>query len=279
MLTQYDEYPVHQSPYPFSQIPYSDLTWDDGYFFGVYNADEKLFLFTGMRVNPNTDIIGGYAGIMLNGRQYTTRLSRIWRTDYDTHIGPLKYKFLKPFKEIRILMEKNSSALSFDLIWEGLAPAHEEEHHIAWSGNRRTTDQTRYTQSGTAHGWIEFEGRRFKVERLKWFGSRDHSWGLYLPRAPLNNPKEWLPPKEPPVVRRALRFWIPFQTPDYSGFYHFHEDENGNQMLMNDVFGTPFEGGIDYGWDRKVRFISGELQFMHPSPPLFILEIDNPFRH
>jgi hypothetical protein len=63
MLSKYDEYPVHQSAHPFSRIPSTDMSWDEGYYFGIFNADEQVFLLTGLRVNPNADIVGGYAVI------------------------------------------------------------------------------------------------------------------------------------------------------------------------------------------------------------------------
>ena len=47
MLTPYDEYPVHQSPYPFSYIPSTDYNWDEGYYVGVFSAAERVFLATG----------------------------------------------------------------------------------------------------------------------------------------------------------------------------------------------------------------------------------------
>lgn len=91
----------------------------------------------------------------------------------------------------------------------------------------------------------------------RWFASRDHSWGLYGAREPLCPDPRWLPPPEPPAVRRALRFWLPFQTPEYTGFYHFHEDAEGRQMPMNDTFGTPFEGAIHFGLEGpSVRLVS-----------------------
>lgn len=257
MLTPYDEFPVHQHSRPFSIVPITDPAWDDGYFFGVYNADEKLFLYTGMRINTNTDMVGGYVGLMLNGVQHTLRLSRVWRPDFDTAIGPLSYRFLEPMKRIALRLESNSSDLTFDLQWIAVAPAREEEHHFATERERVTTDQTRYTQAGTAGGTITFRGRTWQVEPGRWCGDRDHSWGIYRGRAPLQIAAHLLPPKEPPAVRRAMRLWMPFVTPDYSGFYHFHEDENGRQLKMNDVFGSAFEGGIDYGFSgRLVRFVS-----------------------
>jgi hypothetical protein len=271
LLTPYDEFPVHQATRPFSHIPSSDTAWDDGYFFGLLNPDEELFLFTGMRVSPNTDMIGGYVGVCIRGRQYTTRFSRIWREAFDTHIGPLRYAFKEPFKDIHLTLADNASDLAMDLHWLGLAPAHEEEHHLATNRGRRSTDQTRYSQIGTAEGWIEFEGKRIEVSKDNWTATRDHSWGIYADRPPFKNQTKLLPPAEKPAVRRALRIWIPFKTSTHTGFYHFHEDEDGNQLHMNDVFGTPFDGAIDHGWEKpRLRLVSGthELEFLGDSRSL-----------
>jgi hypothetical protein len=45
MLTPFDEMPVHQTPYPFSVPASTDVAFDDGYYFGVFSADQQLFLF------------------------------------------------------------------------------------------------------------------------------------------------------------------------------------------------------------------------------------------
>jgi hypothetical protein len=256
MLTPYDEFPVHQYPYPFSQIPVSDFNWDDGYYFGVYSADAGVFLYTGMRVTPNADMIGSYAGISVRGRQLTVRASRIWRPDFQTEVGPLRYEVVEPFREIRLVLAPNDSALSFQLRWLALAPAHEEAHHFAQHRGRITTDQTRYSQSGTAEGWIQIGDERHEVRPHEWYADRDHSWGLYEPRAPLSDPREWLPPREQTGARRMFRFWLPFQARELSGFYHFHEDEHGRRADLNDPFGTPFEGAIDTGFGgRRLRLV------------------------
>ena len=269
MLTPYDEFPVHQYARPFSEMPVSDFNWDDGYYFGIYNAEAKVFLYAGLRVTPNADTVGAYAGVSVDGKQTTFRASRTWRPDFSTTIGPLSYEFITPYREIRLRLEPNGSGISFDLRWLGLSPAHEEEHHSARRRGRITTDQTRYGQSGTAEGWIEVDGTRYEVRPHEWYADRDHSWGLYEPRAPLSNPHEWLPPQEAPdpATQRMFRFWMPFQTPSYTGFYHFHENGQGQRGHLNDVFGTPFEGLIDFGFEsesEQIRFVDGthELRFV-----------------
>jgi hypothetical protein len=262
MLTPYDEFPVHQAPHPFSYIPSTDYNWDDGYWFGVFNPDDQVFMGTYMRVNPNSDMIGGCALINIAGRQFTLRFSRCWRRHFDTEVGPFHMKFVEPLKKIRLVLDKNDSGFSFDVLWEGTSPAFLEEHHVATNRGRRTTDQTRYSQPGKCSGWIELEGQRWEVTPDKWSGSRDHSWGLYAERPPLAPVASLLPPRDSSAgPQRALRFWTCFRTEPYSGFFHVHETADGVQCKMNDVFGTPFGGRIFKGWgEEDIELVGGQHQ-------------------
>jgi hypothetical protein len=290
-LTQYDDYPIHQAPYPFSYIPATDPAWDEGYYFGIFNTELGLFMMTGMRINPNTDMIGGHAGLSVKGVERTIRLSREWRKNCDTHLGPLRYEFTKPFHDIRVSLDENPSGLTFDFRWLGLAPAHMSSHHTAMSRGRRTTDQSRYNQVGEAEGWIALNGKRWEIKRGEWGAVRDHSWGIYEPRPPFAPPPKHLPPPEVPAIKRALRFSVFFATDKHSGHFHLHEDEKGRQIEMNDAFGIPFEGGIDTGWDRprlnfagarhKLKFApgtrsvtSGELEIDDVAGGLWKLSFD-----
>jgi hypothetical protein len=126
-LTPYDEYPVHQAPHPFSYVPSTDYNWDDGYYWGVFSPQAQVFLAIGMRVNPNTDMVGGYALMNEAGRQLTVRFNRCWRRDFALQIGPFRYELLEPLKRLRLVLDKNDSGLSFDLAWEGVCPAFVEE--------------------------------------------------------------------------------------------------------------------------------------------------------
>jgi hypothetical protein len=261
-LTPYDEFPVHQVPHPFSYIPSTDYAWDEGYWFGVFNPDEKVFLGTYLRINPNTDMIGGCVLLNIAGYQVTLRFNRCWRRNFNLEVGPYKMIIVEPLKKIRLVLDENESGISFDLLWEGTSPAFLEEHHVATNRGRRTTDQRRYSQPGKVGGWLKFRGRSWNVEPRTWSGSRDHSWGLYTSRPPLSPPSTLLPP---PTVdegpKRALRFWTCFRSEPYSGFFHLHETAEGKQCKMNDVFGTPFAGRIYRGWnEEEVELVAGEHQ-------------------
>lgn len=251
MLTPYDEFPVHQASRPFSFIPATDYSWDDGYYFGVFSPDEGIFIATGARVNPNTDMFGGYAFLNDNGMHHTTRFNRTWRGNFDIAIGPWRVEILEPLKKLRLVLEDNGSGLSFDIIWEGVSPAFEEDHHTAENRGRLTTDQTRYSQPGRASGWAEYKGRRIEITPDTWVAARDHSWGLYAERPPLAPVASLLPPRKQTGPQRAFRFWNCFVAGDYSGFYHLHETPEGEQKKMNDVFGTPLAGHVFKGWDSE----------------------------
>jgi hypothetical protein len=261
-LTPYDEFPVHQAPYPVSYVPSTDYAWDEGYFYGAYSADEQVLLLTGMRINPNADIIGAHLGVNVRGRQRTVRISREWRKHWYTQAGPLRYDVIEPYRNIRLVLEPNESGLSLDLNWLGLGPAHLSGHHVATVRGRRTTDQTRYNQVGVARGWIEVGGERFEVTPEAWGACRDHSWGIYEARPPLVPDSKWLPPRSVAGPQRALRFSMFFAAGEYSGHMHLHEDEDGRQVATNDVFGIPFEGAVDRGFDApRLHFAEVKHEF------------------
>jgi hypothetical protein len=263
-LTPYDEFPVHQSPYPVSFVPSTDYAWDEGYFYGVYSAEAQLFMITGMRMNPNADVIGAHVGINYRGRQRTIRLSRPWRQHWFTEVGPLRYDVIESYKTIRLQLAASDAGFSFDLNWLGLGPPHQSSHHLATQRGRRTTDQTRYNQVGAATGWIQLDGKKFDVTTAGWGACRDHSWGIYEARPPLVPDTKYLQPKPVEGPQRALRFSMFFAAGDYSGHFHLHEDEDGRQVPTNDAFGIPFEGAVDRGYgEPRTYFVacSHELKF------------------
>lgn len=252
ILSPYDELPVHQTPHPLSVVTNTDPGFDDGYFFGIFSAQAATFCFTGLRINPNTDIVAGYVGLNRNGIQRTVRFSRTWRELCDTTVGPYRISIAEPFRDIQLTLDDNPSGLRLDLHWLATSPAFTEAHHLATHRGRPTTDQTRYVQAGTARGWIEVDGERIDVDPAHWSASRDHAWGLYFERPPLAPDAKWLPPRQPDGVPRALRFWTLFRSGELSGFYAIHESPDGRQVPMNDTFGTPFEGRLHIGWDDEV---------------------------
>jgi hypothetical protein len=258
MLTPYDEFPVHQSSRPFSMIPSTDYGWDDGYYFGMMSPAEQMFLDINFRVNPNTDMVGGAVAFVRRGEQFVMRLNRCWRRDFGLSLGPLRLEVVEPMRTWRLRLEENDSGLDFDVVWEATTPAILEAHHLVFQRGKATTDQSRYNQPGRASGTIRFRGESYDLNPTSWGGARDHSWGLYVQRAPLAPDPRWLPPAESPKARRALRFWTIFSLPrgGPGGFFQINELSDGTQAGMTDVFSSPFEGRIYRGFEEGVDLTS-----------------------
>jgi hypothetical protein len=256
-LTPWDEFPVHATPYPLSYCPSTDFAWDEGYYFLAYDLDSRVALWNGLRIAPNSDIIGAHTAFNIAGVQRTLRISRIWRDDFSLRIGPLRFEIIEPLRAIRMVLEPNDSGMSYDVIWRGLARPHLAAHHRATRNGRSTTDQSRYHQVGSATGWLEIDGRRYEMpESAPWGGSRDHSWGLYESRPPLAPEARWLAAAPRPAIPRALRFSCFLESEGFSAYFHFHEGPDGERVHFNDAFGIPLEGWIDYRWDdRTLRIV------------------------
>ena len=86
-LSKYDDYPVHQSPYPVSYSPSTDFSFDEGYMWGAVSPRLGIYLLTGFRITPNADVIGGHAGFNRRGVTRTLRFSREWRREIEEEIG------------------------------------------------------------------------------------------------------------------------------------------------------------------------------------------------
>lgn len=258
MLSPYDELFVHQTPETFAEVSSSDLGWDDGTYLGVYSAVHRCFLFAGMRVSPNSDMIGGYVGIAAGGRQRTVRFSRPWRSDMSTSIGPMHLEVVRPFEEVRLRVDECDAGLACDITWRASRPAHLEPRHRARRHGRLTTDQSRYSQGGSPTGWIDDDGERITVDPTDWSADRDHSWGLYAARSPLAPSSRWLPPvDELDGARRALRLWANLELGAAAGMFQIHEDEHGGRSGLNDTFATPFEGRMWRDGAPWIRFVDG----------------------
>src|SRR3546814_13578241 len=62
-----------------------------------------------------------------------------------------------------------------------------------------------------------------------------------------------------------------FEAGGLSGFYHMHEDAEGVQRKLDDVFGTPFGGTFFRGWNDEVIEMAGARHRIEFQPGTRIL--------
>jgi len=134
-----------------------------------------------------------HAGLNRKGVQRTLRLSREWRRQFDTAVGPYSVEFTEPMKEIRLRLGDNPARLKWDLRWLAVAPPTCRviiSPPIADAGSRIRRATTRLAV------WRLGRDRRSANHDRSRGLARDPrpSWGVYEGRPPLAPDPRWLPP-------------------------------------------------------------------------------------
>jgi hypothetical protein len=223
MLTQADDYLIHQTPDTFDRVATSDRNFYDRYYFGCHNTEGQVFLVLALGAYPNLGVMDAFASASHRGSQYMVRASRELDGDrMNTEVGPLSVEVLEGLRELRIACRPNEWGLAFDLTFEGIVPALEEPRFLRLAGGRAIFDYTRLSQCGRWSGQITLDGESFTVEPERWWGARDRSWGV----RPVGDP-------EPPsaLSGRGLRSffwqWSPMQFSEFSIMYTITEEADG----------------------------------------------------
>ncbi|MCK9250764.1 MAG: hypothetical protein M0P31_17535 [Solirubrobacteraceae bacterium] len=223
-LTALDEFPWHQAMTPFPLPATSDTRFNDGYYFGFFT--ENRFAYFGMRLYPNTNVMDGYGGMVVDGEQRTVRASRALRPNVDElQVGPMRLTVLEPMVRQRIELLDNPTGVTFDVVFEARAPVVFESPDIHYRRGRLLNHVLRYTQLCRATGTITVDGREERVDR--WYADRDHSWGIRQSMGPKIRMKGVEPSVGDP---RAIRIWMPIELDDHTGFFSLHDDGQGNRL-------------------------------------------------
>jgi hypothetical protein len=178
MLTAQDDLIGHQLPTTFDQIDNSDPAWMERLWYTGHPVPGGDVIFDiGLGYHPNRNVMDGFAGVAIPGRQWNFRASRRLRPDpLNTTIGPLSIRVIEGLKRHALTLQPNDSGLSFELEFHATLNPHEEAGHLRRRDGRVTEHMYRAQQMGRYTGWLEFDGRRMAVDT--WLGQRDHSWGV-----------------------------------------------------------------------------------------------------
>lgn len=236
---------------PFGEAATSDPHFNDGYYFSAYSAEAAAYVFCGMRVHANNNVMDGYAGAIHGSRQTGIRFSRELRGSHELRVGPLSVTHLEPMRRLRIALAPNPSGVAFDLEWSATAPAFLEARHFTRRYGRVTNDLVRYSQTGRASGSVNVPGREHTA--AGWFGARDHSWGIRQMMGPDDRPRGT---QKEPGDPRGLRLWVPFEVGDHAGFFHLHEDRDGRRLDMEGRLWA-----LDGSWESAVRDVEHEIEY------------------
>ena len=136
MISQGDDFPIHQLPTPVAEVG-TERNFYDRYFFNGYNEDGSIFFGAAFCVYPNLNIKDGSFILVLNGVQHNFRYSDVLNHErMETGVGCLKIEIIQPLKKLRIIVEDNEKDISVDISFTGRFEPMEEPRMTLKNGPR-----------------------------------------------------------------------------------------------------------------------------------------------
>ena len=221
MISQGDDFPIHQLPTPVAEVG-TERNFYDRYFFNGYNEDGSIFFAAAFCVYPNLNIKDGSFILVLNGVQHNFRYSDVLNHErMETGVGCLKIEIIRPLKKLRIIVEDNEKDISVDISFTGRFEPMEEPRMTLKNGPRIYMDSTRMTQHGNWIGNIKFKDVAIDLSQDNYLGTRDRSWGIRPVGA---QDTQIVPPLKLP---QFYWLWAPANFIDQSSHLYFVDDESG----------------------------------------------------
>lgn len=253
MLHSLDETLNHQIPATFGHVGTSDHRFFDRNWFGMYEPGGSVGVITGLGAYPNMNVLDGFAAVQRGGRQHNVRASRCLRPSIEgLAVGPIHHEVLEPLRTHRLVLEPSAErSVSFDLVWDGAFPAHEEPLHLNSLDGRVYEEYIRFDQVGRVSGEVTVDGER--IEATDWFGVRDHSWGVRRSVGGF----EPFTGSFPPELHGMLFVWLEFAAGDHWGHVQLHEDGVGRRRLLEGFVAGPAGQFAVLDVDHEITFIPG----------------------
>ncbi len=207
MITEWDEYPVHQTPEPVAFPGTSDRNFYDRYFFHGYDLERGIFFAAALGFYPNRSVVDGAFNVVYEGRQHIVRASRLCTGNRSRlSVGPLHVEVIEPLRTLRICVDENPWELAADLYFLRRTPPIEEPRFQQRAHTRLWMDYTRMTQHGRWRGWVRVQNARVDLDPTRSLGARDRSWGL----RPVGEPEAGAPV----LPWQFFWLWAPLHLPD-----------------------------------------------------------------
>lgn len=259
MLTPLDDYLAHQIPDTFNHVGSSDLNFYERYYFNMHSSSDEVFLVFGLGQYPNLGVTDAFATVSYKDRQYVVRASReLGPNRLDTRVGPFRIEVLEGLRRLRAVLEPNEWGVEYDITWDGAIPAFLEPHFFTRSPNtgRVVQDYKRLSQLGCWSGYLKVAGQTFQVTPDRFWGSRDHAWGI-RPIGSTETPA--IDAKSPP--KGSFWNYSPMQFKDFSLMFISAENHEGCQTQTEALRIHSFESGGEVEHlsnpRHKIEFIPG----------------------
>jgi hypothetical protein len=225
-----DDTLLHQITDTFRHVGTSDRNFYDRYYFNMHASSDEVFVVMGMGQYPNLAVQDAFVLVRRGRKHQVLRASRVIGDRADTTVGPMRVEVIEGLKKLRFIVEPNEHGIEMDVCWEGSIPAFEEPRQIVRKYGRALFDTMRFAQTGFWTGSFRVGDETFEVTPDRWWGARDHSWGV----RPVGEP-------EHPGIRQGelqldgMWNYAPMQFDDFTILYICNERNNGERLLEEAV--------------------------------------------
>jgi hypothetical protein len=242
MLTQADDFPIHQTPDPIA-FSGTDRNFYDRYFFNGYQPDGTEFFAVAFGVYPNLNIADAHFSVIRDGVEHCLHVSRVLNSErLELACGPIRIEVIEPLQTLKVTVAA-SEGIAAELTFEGRTFPIEEPRFTRRNGPRAFMDYTRLTQNVRCTGWIEVDGVRTTLAPGS-VGTRDRSWGIRPIGAP--DPQ----PAVPQTIGNFFWQWTPLNFADRSVFFHVNADADGKPWNTRAVI-LPDGAGAHGGYETE----------------------------
>ena len=237
MITDFDDYMIHQAPTPINQPSVTDRNFYDRYWFNGFDTSGEFFFGIGFGRYPHRFVQDGHLSIILDGVQHSFHTSgRAPDDPKDTSMGPFRIEIVEPMRVVRVVLDRNATEVECDLTFYAKTPPHQEPLNEMYDGTRLIMSQLRFCQFGQWEGFFSIKGRRVEVKRATTAGTRDKSWGV----RPIGDFEEGAPSKlsTSPGVYFA---WAPLQFADVCSVCFIRQEPDGRPVESDATFVKTYE--------------------------------------
>jgi hypothetical protein len=228
MITDFDDFMVHQTTNPIDQPGPSDRNFYDRYWFDGFDQDGQFIFEIGFGLYPNRHVMDAHFSVSIGGRQHAFHASRrAPRERSDSTVGPLRLEVVQPMRIVRVCVEPNETGIECDLTFRAATIPAEEPKNVMFEGTRLIMHNSRFTQLGRWQGYFSVDGARTEVSHQRVIGMRDKSWGV----RPVGEPEAGAPGllnQEPGVYW----VWAPIHFGDFCTHFNTFEDHDGRATQL-----------------------------------------------
>jgi hypothetical protein len=240
MISDFDDFMVHQTSEPISQPGPSDRNYYDRYWFNGFDKDGDFVFEIGFGIYPNRHVLDGHFSFVKDGVQHCFHASRRAPKERgEMQIGPLRIEVVTPMREVRVRLDPNETGIECDLTFRASTVPTQEPKNVMYDDGRLIMNTSRFTQLGSWEGHFAAGGVRTEVSASRTLGTRDKSWGV----RPVGEPEAGAPgllTTEPGVYW----VWAPIFFDGFCTQFQTFEDRDGNPTQLGGAI-VPIHSSLD----------------------------------